>query len=132
MRRVLLFACETRFPFIGFLPVTSQTRGMATPEGSRKGANCTRKAPPDGRLEEPPLGERQALVSRDDEMVQHLDFDQRQRFLQLPGQELVGPARLRDASRMVVREEYSRRVRGERRFHDLARVDAGLRQRAAE
>ena len=56
----------------------------------------------------------------------------RQRLLERLGQELVGARGLGDAGRMVVREDHRRGVVGERRLEHLARVDAGLRQRAAE
>src|SRR5207244_3772757 len=83
-------------------------------------------------LQQSTLRERDGLIAGDDEVVEHLDLDQRERFLKIARQQLVGLARLRDARRMVVREDHRRRVDAQRRLDDLARVDAGLRQRAFE
>ena len=52
--------------------------------------------------------------------------------LQRLRQQLVGAAGLGDAGRVVVREDHRRGVARERRLDDLARVDARLRERAAE
>ena len=84
------------------------------------------------KSEQSALREGDGLIAGDDEMVEHLDLDQRERLLQVARQELVRLARLRHARRMVVREDHRRRVDAQRRLDDLARVDAGLRQRAFE
>src|SRR5579864_1479682 len=65
-------------------------------------------------------------------MVEHLDIDQRQGPLQRARENLVGMAWLRDARRMVVREDRRRRVAAQRAFHNLPRIDARLRERSAE
>src|SRR5688572_1106926 len=119
---VLLLACETRWPFIGFLPVTWQMRDIGS-------SRMTRKA---RILHQSALGEGDRLVAGDDEVIQDLDVDERQRLLEAAGQQLVRPARLCRAGRVVVGEDHRRRVYLEGRLDDLARVNAGLRQRAAE
>src|SRR5688572_10239523 len=119
---VLLLAWETRWPFIGFLPVTWQTRDIGS-------SGMTRKA---RILHQSALGEGDRLVAGDDEVVQDLDVDERQRLLEAARQQLVRLAGLRRAGRVVVGKDHRRRVRLERRLDDLARIDAGLRQRAAE
>src|SRR5688572_21345376 len=95
---------------------------------SRKGADYTEKL----ALDEPPLGERNRLVASHDEMVEHLDLDQREGFLEVSGEQLVRLARLRGPRGVVVREDHRRRVRRQRRLHHLARIDAGLRECAPE
>ena len=83
-------------------------------------------------LEQTPLGERDDAVPRHDEVVERADVDQRERLLERRGQKLVRARGLRDAARMVVREDDAGRVVRERRLDDFARVDAGLRERAAK
>ena len=68
----------------------------------------------------------------DDEVVEDAHVHQRQRRLQRLRQELVGTARFGRPARMVVRQCYRGGVLLQRALHDLARVDRGLRQRAAE
>src|SRR4030095_12207765 len=84
------------------------------------------------RLEQPALGKGDRVAAGDDEMIQRLDFDQRQRLLQGLGQELVRAAGLGDARRVVVRENDRRCVVAQCRLYDFTRVDAGLGERAAK
>src|SRR3990170_6271213 len=112
---VLLSACETRWPFIGFLPVTWQTRDIGS-------SRMTRKA---RILHQSALGEGDGLIAGDDEVIQDLDLDERQRLLEAARQQLVRLARLRGAGRVVVGKDDRRRVHLEGRLDDLARIDAG-------
>ncbi len=68
----------------------------------------------------------------DDQMVEDAHVDERERALQRRGQELVGARRLGRTRRMVVGEDDRGRADLERALDDLARIDAGLRQRAAK
>ena len=83
-------------------------------------------------LHQSALGEGDRLVAGDDEVIEDLDVDERQRVLEAAGQQLVRLARLRRAGGVVVGEDHRRRVHLEGRLDDLPRVNAGLRQRAAE
>jgi len=75
---------------------------------------------------------RRTLIAGHDEMVEDPDVDQCQRRLEVLRQELVGTARLGRAARVVVCQRHRGGVALQRALHDLARVDRGLRQRAAE
>src|SRR6185436_21118129 len=98
---VLLFACETKWPFIGFLPVTSQIRGIAdSGVAVRKRRELYAKT---GTSQQTSFGERERLAARHDEVVQHLDVHQGQRVFQVAREQLVGLAGLRHAGGMVVR-----------------------------
>src|SRR4051794_20293823 len=77
-RFVLLFACDTWLPPMGFLPVTAQTRDIELLRKRR------RKLYPDWRRrpttqttpsQQPALGERHCTAAADDEMIEHLDVD---------------------------------------------------------
>ena len=65
-------------------------------------------------------------------MVQHLDVYKGQRLFQAAGQHFVGVWWLSDIGGVVVRQDDRRRVVGQCRFDDFARIDAGLRQGAGE
>src|SRR5260221_328369 len=78
------------------------------------------------KSEQSALRERDRLVACDDEMVEHLDLDQRQGLLQVAREELVGLAGLRHAGRMVVGKDDCRGIDAQRRLDDLARVPAGF------
>src|SRR5207302_1517121 len=67
---------------------------------SAKGADYTAK------LQQSALRERDRLMAGDDEVIERLDLDQRERFLQVARQELVRLARLRDTRRMVVSKDH--------------------------
>src|SRR6185295_13803625 len=153
-RGVLLFACETWWPTIGALPVTWQTRAIARSlfvirlvpalGGRWRPKRCSKADyyPPKSGLDQPlrksPPSQQPALRERDDiraghdEMVEGPDVDQRQRLLQCLGQQLVGARGLGGAGRVVVREDDRGRIVAERGLHNLARIDAGLRQRTLE
>ena len=73
-----------------------------------------------------------ACALADDEVIEDADVDEGERALQRLGQELVGARRLGGARRMVVRQDHRRGAELERALDDLARIDARLRQRAAE
>src|SRR6266704_1908431 len=131
---VLLLAWETWCPTWGFLPVTWQTRAMessAAKTAHYKGIGPLYQAKTT-QLQEAALGEGHGAASRDDEMIEHLDVDECERGFQRSREDLVGVARLGDARRVVVREDHGGGVVLERALHDLARIDAGLRERAAE
>lgn len=68
----------------------------------------------------------------DDEVIEHTNVDQLQRLRERLGQQLVGTRRFGQTRRMVVREDHGAGVARQRGLDDLARVDAGLRQGAAE
>src|SRR3954464_1390656 len=101
---VLLLACETWWPFIGFLPVTWQTRDIGELREIAKAADYT------GKLEQPALGEGNRLVAGNDEVIEDLDLDQLERLLQVTREELGGAAGLGDSRRMVVGEDHRRRI----------------------
>src|SRR6266704_5776469 len=131
---VLLLAWETWCPTWGFLPVTWQTRAMEC--SGAKGTDYRAAGPFHQairtKLQQPALGERHGARPGDDEMVEHLDVDERERGFQRSREDLVGVARLGDARGVVVSEDHGGRVVLERALHDLARIDARLRQSAAE
>src|SRR5688500_3190921 len=79
-----------------------------------------------------PFGEGQAAVVADDEMVEHTNVHERERVAQTARDELIGLARLRDARRVVVREDERRGVVLQRLAHDLARMNAGTVDGAAK
>ena len=72
------------------------------------------------------------MLGDDHEMVEQLDIDQGEGILELPGQQLVGAARLRDAGGVIVGEDHRGGVGRERGLHHLTRIDARLRQRSAK
>jgi hypothetical protein len=53
------------------------------------------------RLQQAQFRERHAVGGGHDDVVQHLHVDQLQRVLQLARQDLIGPARLHDAGRVL-------------------------------
>src|SRR6266481_6684687 len=108
VRIVLLLACDTRWPFMGFLPVTWQTRDI--------GFSGTAKARI--LLQQSPLGEGQSVVAGDDEVVEDLHVHERQSLLEVTGEQLIGLARLRGAGRMVMSEDHGGGVGFERRLHN--------------
>ena len=65
-------------------------------------------------------------------MVERADIDQRQRLLQRLREQLVGPAGLGNAGRMIVRKDHRGRIARERSLDDLPWVNAGLRERTAK
>src|SRR5262245_48650599 len=65
-------------------------------------------------------------------MVEHLHLDQRQRLLEIARQQLIGLAGLSDSGGMVVGEDHRGGIAAESLFHDLARINAGLGESAAE
>src|SRR4029077_5022184 len=127
---VLLLAWETWCPTWGFLPVTWQTRAMES--SAAKTAHYKGIAAPfqaeTTQLQEAALGEGHGATSRDDEMIEHLDVDEREGGFQRSRESSVAGARLGDARRMVVREDHRCGIVLERAFHDLARIDARLGQ----
>ena len=82
--------------------------------------------------EEPTLGKGRELAVGHDEVIERPDVDERERLLQRLGQELIGTAGLGHARRMVVRKDHRRGIARERGLDDFARINAGLRERAAE
>ena len=72
------------------------------------------------------------MVAGDDEVVEDLHVHERQSFFEATCEQLIGLARLRGAGRMVMSEDHGGGVGSERRLHNFPRVDAGLRQCAAE
>src|SRR6266545_3629410 len=96
---VLLLAWETWCPTWGFLPVTWQTRAMEC--SGAKGRIIGRPGPSikryERKLQQPALGKRHGARPGDDEMVEHLDVDERERGFQRSREDLVGVAGLGDA-----------------------------------
>jgi len=90
---------------------------------------------PDGALvalKKSALRETDNRVLRDDHVVEHSDVDQRKRLFERRGQQFVRPRRLGDSARMIVREDHRRAVMRQCLFHDLARIDRRLGERAGE
>ena len=83
-------------------------------------------------LNHPPFGERQTPRPRHDEMIQHTHIHQRQRLFQRIGEQAVGLARLGHAGGMIVREDGCCCIVMQGALHHLARVHAGLRERAVK
>src|SRR3954468_4899582 len=83
-------------------------------------------------LEQAAFSERHRFGTCDDEMIQYADIDQRERLLQRLGQKFVGAAGFGNPGGVVVGEDHRRGVVSQRGLNDLAGVDAGLRERAAE
>lgn len=79
-------------------------RGTARGNGAHLGA-----APVTASIRQAPFGERDELATGNDEVIQRADIDERQRLLQRLGQQLVGPAQLRNAGGVVRRENYGTR-----------------------
>ena len=78
------------------------------------------------------FGERVAEPVTDDEVIEHPDIQERQRFLQAPRNELIRLAGLEHPGRMVVRKDHRRGVVPQRLPQHLARMHAGAVDRAAE
>src|SRR5439155_27278541 len=129
---VLLLAWETWCPTWGFLPVTWQTRAMECSGAKGTDYRATGALLSSDTLQQAALGKRHGARPGDDEMVEHLDVDERERGFQRSREDLVGVAGLGDAGRVVVGEDHGGRVVLERALHDFARIDARLRERAAE
>src|SRR6266568_2359173 len=111
---VLLLAWETWCPTWGFLPVTWQTRAIECSGAKGTDYRATGAPLSSDTLQQAALGKRRGARPGDDEMVEHLDVDERERGFQRSREDLGGGVVL------------------ERALHDLARIDAGLRERAAE
>src|ERR1700674_869236 len=105
-RLVLLFAWDTWCPLRGALPVTWQTRDIGI--SGKLWVRCSKArhynpAPIAfqsdfiGFLEQSPLREGQARPRGHDEVVEHLDVDQRQRLGERARERLVLHAGLRDS-----------------------------------
>src|SRR5712692_7171161 len=120
---VLLLAWETWCPTWGFLPVTWQTRAMECSGAKGTDYRATGAPLSSDTLQQAALGKRHGARPGDDEMVEHLDVDERERGFQRSREDLVG---------VVGREDHGGGVVLERALHDLARIDARLRERAAE
>ena len=84
------------------------------------------------RSKQPPFRERKRCAPRNDEMVEHFDIHHAEGFLELARKQFVCLAGLRYTGRMVVGEDDCGRVGFEGCLDDLARLDAGLRERAAK
>src|SRR4051812_46502347 len=65
-------------------------------------------------------------------MVKDLHVHQGERFLEVAGEEFIRLAGLGGAAWMVVREDHRRCIVRERGLDDLARINAGLGERAAK
>ncbi len=113
-------------------PVAQRRGACGAARPVRQRARLERRRSRGGGVTAAPLGQRHHLALADDQVVEHPHVDQRQRALERLRQELVGARGLRDAGRVVVREDHGRRVQRQRALDHLARVDAGLRQRAVE
>src|SRR5450759_3847618 len=83
-------------------------------------------------LKQSALGETHRSRASDDEVIEDLDVDKRERLFERLRKELVCPTRLRYAGGVVVGEDDGGRVVRERRLDHLARVHAGLGEGAAE
>jgi len=65
------------------------------------------------------LGERYRFAAGDDDVVEEADVDQRQRFFQASGDQVVGMGWLGHSRRMVVGDEYRGCVLGQRQRESL-------------
>ena len=65
-------------------------------------------------------------------MIQYADLDGGQCCLECLGKSAVGATRLRQSRWMVVYQDHSRRVAGQRRLDHFSRVDGRRIQRALE
>jgi len=72
------------------------------------------------------------LVPSPTMMIEQPDVDQPEGVAYAQRDAFVGKARLGNARRVVVGDDHRRRVPQQRLFHDLARIDAGTVDRAAE
>ena len=68
----------------------------------------------------------------DDEVVEDPDVEERERFLEAAGDELVGLAGLGNAGRVIMEEDHGGGVGLEHHARDLARVYGGAGDRATE
>src|SRR6056297_2014546 len=141
-RRDLLFAWDTLLPVSGPLPVTWQTRDMILT--SEKPADrpfesrplCRR--PPDGAshspwsLEQAAFGEADAGGVTHHQVIQHADIDECERVPESPGDHFVGLAGLGDAGGVIMRQDQRGGILRQGALDDLARVDAGAVDGAAE
>src|SRR5882672_4520253 len=88
---------------------------------------------PQGPLEQAALGERyRSARTGNDDVVEHLDVDQRERIAQCAGEQFIGPAGLGRAGRMVMRQDDGGSVEAQRFLDDLTWKNAGLCQGAVE
>lgn len=76
-------------------------------------------------LQQSPGSHRRGLAGADDEMVEQPDIDELERRFEPARDAFVSLRGLRDARRVVVRENHSCRIDGQRLLDDLARIDAG-------
>ena len=83
-------------------------------------------------LQKTALGERHHAAAGDDEVVEDTGVHEGQRLAQRLRQQLVGPAGLGVTRRVVVGQDHRRGVAHQGTLDDLARIDAGLGQGAAE
>ena len=83
-------------------------------------------------LQEPAFGEADHIAPGDDEMVQDPDPDRLEGADESPGNQLIRRGDLRHSTRMLMREHQRGRIPLERLLHDLARIDGGAVDRAAE
>ena len=91
-----------------------------------------RRRRPQCGLNQAPLGKGADIRACHHQVIEHPHVDQRQRRLQRLRQELVGSARIDRTRGVVVRQDDSRSIDRQSFLDHLARVDRGLRHRAAE
>src|SRR2546421_8897584 len=109
------------WPRSGKLPPGCGQSDRTLPSGSWLALRKRRESP-SGCLwssQQPPLRERHRSRAGNDEVIEGLDLDQRQRLLERLRQQLVGPAWLSNARRMVVREDDACGVVAKRGLHDF-------------
>ena len=69
------------------------------------------------------LGKGDCAIAGNDKMIEHANVDERQRLDLLERDVAIRFARLRDAGRVIVREDHGRRAQAERFLDDLPRID---------
>ena len=67
-----------------------------------------------GLLKQPTLGEALGNLATDNQMIKDADVNERERFFQTLGYQLIGPRGLRDTARVVVGQDHCCRVVRER------------------
>src|SRR5258706_4004646 len=65
-------------------------------------------------------------------MVKDTDLNQRQRFLQATGDQFIGLTRFRDTARVVVYQDASGGISGQRFLHHFPRMDRSAIQGSSE
>ena len=83
-------------------------------------------------LKQSQFGHRNSLGTCHHKMVKHTHIDQGRGGLECLRQRLIGARGLGRAAWVVVRQHHAGRVERQRPQHHLARIDAGLRERAAK